>query len=121
MRRADLHQESQLEHPCHFFEVCHKVVKGEGMGQSSALRYMGKLDKAGRVVIPAEIRAKAHLQPGSTVTITVGRSGRIVLEPVLGIVGEAQKYFLRLGPLDEVWSDELLAERRVAARREIED
>jgi AbrB family looped-hinge helix DNA binding protein len=91
------------------------------MARNLAVRYTGKVDKAGRVVIPAEIRAKAHLQPGATVTITAGASGRIVLQPTLDIVREAQEYFLSLGPADELWSDELLAERRLEARREIED
>ncbi|MDP2996743.1 MAG: AbrB/MazE/SpoVT family DNA-binding domain-containing protein [Bryobacterales bacterium] len=91
------------------------------MARSSALRYTGKVDKAGRVVIPAEIREKAHLQPGATVTITAGPSGRIVLEPTLAILHQAQEYFLSLGPSDELWSDEVLAERRQEARREIQD
>ena len=91
------------------------------MARNLAVRYTGKVDKAGRVVIPAEIRAKAHLQAGATVTITAGASGRIVLEPTLAIVREAQEYFLSLGPADELWSDELLAARRLEARREIED
>jgi hypothetical protein len=43
------------------------------------------------------------------------------LEPTQAIVREAQEYFLSLGPADELWSDELLAERRLEARREIED
>lgn len=85
-----------------------------------AVQYVGKVDKAGRVVIPAEIREKAHLQPGSTVTITAAPSGRIVLEPTLSILREAHEYFQSLGSADEVWSDELLAERRREARREIE-
>jgi AbrB family looped-hinge helix DNA binding protein len=72
-------------------------------------------------VIPAEIRAKAHLQPGATVSIMADESGRIVLEPTLAIVREAQDYFRSLGPADELWSDELLAERRVEAQRESED
>ena len=91
------------------------------MARNLAVRYTGKVDKAGRVVIPAEIRAKAHLQPGATVNITAGASGRIVLEPTQAIVREAQEYFLSLGPADELWSDELLAARRLEARREIED
>jgi AbrB family looped-hinge helix DNA binding protein len=90
------------------------------MGTSFAV-YTGQVDKAGRVVIPAEIRAKAHLQPGAKVTITADPSGRIVLEPMLAILHEAQEYFLSLGPADEMWSDEVLAERRLEARREIEE
>jgi AbrB family looped-hinge helix DNA binding protein len=91
------------------------------MARNLAARYTAKIDKMGRVVIPAEIRQKAHLKPGSTVSITTGASGRIVLEPTLALVREAQEYFLSLGPAEELWSDELLAERRLEARREIED
>jgi hypothetical protein len=36
-------------------------------------------------------------------------------------VREAQEYFRKLAPEDELWSDELLAERRREARREYED
>lgn len=72
-------------------------------------------------MIPAEIRQKAQLHPGSALTVTVEPSGRIVLEPVLAALREAQEYFLRLGPADESWSDEILAERRLEARRDIED
>jgi hypothetical protein len=36
-------------------------------------------------------------------------------------VREAQEYFCGLAPATEVWSDELIAERRQEARREIED
>jgi hypothetical protein len=43
------------------------------------------------------------------------------LEPTLAVLREAQEYFLSLGPGDELWSDEVLAERRLEARREIED
>ncbi len=91
------------------------------MARNLPLRYTGKVDKAGRIVIPAEIRAKAHLQPGATVSITVGASGRIVVAPTVAIVREAQEYFRNLAPEDESWSEELLAERRLEARREYED
>jgi AbrB family looped-hinge helix DNA binding protein len=90
------------------------------MAQRPATRYIGKVDQAGRVVIPAEIREKVHLQPGATVTITAASSGRIVLEPTLAILREAQEYFQSLGPANELWSDDLLTERRQEARREIE-
>ncbi len=91
------------------------------MARNSPPRYTVKVDSAGRVVIPAEIRQKAHLQPGATLTITAGPSGRVVLQPTRAILHEAQEYFLSLGPADELWSDEVLAERRLEARREIED
>jgi len=78
------------------------------MARNVPVRYTGKVDKAGRIVIPAEIRAKAQLQPGATVSITAGASGRIVLEPTQAVVREAREYFKSLGPAAELWSDELL-------------
>jgi AbrB family looped-hinge helix DNA binding protein len=91
------------------------------MAREPAPHHTGKVDKAGRIVIPAEIRAKAHLQRCATVRITGGESGRIVLELTAAIVREAQEYFKSLGPAEELWSDELLAERRLESRRECED
>jgi hypothetical protein len=61
------------------------------------------------------------MKPGTTVTITEGPSGRIVLEPALALLREAQGYFQSLAPASVLWSDELIAERRKEARREVED
>ena len=85
------------------------------------MRYTAKVDQAGRAVIPAALREKSHLRPGATLTITAGPSGRIVLEPTLAILREAPEYFLSLGQADELWSEELIKERRFEARRETED
>ena len=83
-------------------------------------RYKGKVDSAGRVLIPAPLREKLGVQPGATVSITEGR-GRIVLESRMAAVREAQEYFCSIAPPNDVWSAELIAERREEARREIED
>ena len=91
------------------------------MAHKPGARYKGKVDSAGRVLIPAPLREKLGVQPGATVSITEGRAGRIVLESRLAAVREAQEYFCGLAPATEVWSDELIAERRQEARREIED
>jgi AbrB family looped-hinge helix DNA binding protein len=85
-----------------------------------ALRYKGKVDRAGRVLIPAELRLKMDVKPGTMVTITGGR-GRIVLESRSAAVRAAQKYFLSLAPESQTWSEELIAERRREARRELAD
>ena len=61
------------------------------------------------------------VQPGATVSITEGRAGRVVLESRMAAVREAQAYFCSIAPPSEVWSEELIAERRQEARREIED
>ena len=91
------------------------------MARKAGARYKGKVDSAGRVLIPAPLREKLGVQAGATVSITEGRAGRIVLESTMAAVREAQEYFCSLAPPTEVWSDELIAERREEARREIED
>lgn len=90
------------------------------MASRATARYKGKIDSAGRVLIPAALREKLGVQPGAWVSITEGRSGRIVLESRMAAVREAQEYFCSLAPKNQVWSDELIAERREEARREIE-
>jgi AbrB family looped-hinge helix DNA binding protein len=90
------------------------------MARKAGARYKGKVDSAGRVLIPAPLRERLGVQPGATVSITEGRAGRIVLESTMAAVREAQEYFCSLAPPNEVWSDELIAERRQEARREIE-
>jgi AbrB family looped-hinge helix DNA binding protein len=90
------------------------------MLRKAAVRYRGKVDSAGRVLIPAELREKMDVRPGAIVTITAGR-GRIVLESRSAAVRAAQKYFGSLAPEREIWSDELIAERRREARRELAD
>ncbi len=91
------------------------------MRRTVGARYRGKVDSAGRILIPAPLREKLGVQPGATVSITEGRAGRIVLESRTAAVREAQEYFCGLAPATEVWSDELVAARREEARREVED
>jgi AbrB family looped-hinge helix DNA binding protein len=90
------------------------------MSRRAAVRYKGKVDSAGRVLIPAELRERLNVKPGATVTITV-RAGCIVLESRSAAVRAAQEYFRGLAPEKPLWSEELIAERRREARREIAD
>lgn len=96
------------------------MVQNGKMPRKAAVRYKGKVDSAGRVLIPAELRERMDVKPGATVTITAGR-GRIVLEARSAAVRAAQNYFRSLAPESEIWSDELIAERRREARRELAD
>jgi AbrB family looped-hinge helix DNA binding protein len=91
------------------------------MARKVGARYKGKVDSAGRVLIPAPLREKLGVHPGAIVSIAEGRAGRIVLESRMAALREAQEYFCSLAPPTEVWSDDLIAERRQEARREIED
>ena len=85
------------------------------------MQYKAKVDGAGRVRIPVEIRRRLGMNPGATVTITQGPSGRIILEPAVALLREAQDYFRSIAPATVLWSDELIAKRRKEARREVED
>ena len=91
------------------------------MAHKATARYKARVDGTGRVLIPAEIRKRAGMNPGATVTITEGPSGRIVLEPAMALLHEAQEYFRSIAPAGVLWSDELIAERRKGARREGEE
>lgn len=85
------------------------------------VRYQTRVDSAGRVLIPAALREKLGVQPGTAVSVTEGRDGRIVLESRAAAIREAQEYFCGLAPPGEIWSAQLIAERRDAARREVEE
>jgi AbrB family looped-hinge helix DNA binding protein len=76
------------------------------------------VNSGGQVRIPAEIRKRLGVETGAVVTITEGPSGRIVLEPAMALLREAQEYFQSIAPADVLWSNELIAERRHKARRE---
>jgi AbrB family looped-hinge helix DNA binding protein len=91
------------------------------MARKATARFKARVDGMGRVLIPAEIRKRLGMKPGATVTITEGPSGRIVLEPALTLLREAQEYFRSIAPASVLWSDELIAERRKEAQREVED
>ena len=85
------------------------------------MQFKVRVDGTGRILIPAELRKKLGMSPGDTVTITEAPSGRIVVESAAPLLREAQEYFRSIAPADALWSDELIAERRKEARREIED
>jgi AbrB family looped-hinge helix DNA binding protein len=91
------------------------------MAREGAVRYKSKMDSAGRVLIPAALRERMGVKPGATVTITADQAGRILLESRSAAVRAAQEYFCGLAPDSEIWSDELIAERRREARRETAD
>jgi len=91
------------------------------MGRKAMMQFKVRVDGTGRILIPADLRKRAGMKPGATVTITEGPSGRVVLEPALALLREAQDYFRSIAPAGALWSDELIAERRKEARREIED
>lgn len=85
--------------------------------EESINTYRSKIDTSGRILIPAGVRDRLHLQPGDElIMVQVGDSCR--LETPEQALREAQAYFKGLvGPGVSV-VDELLAERRAEALRE---
>ncbi|MGD0014003.1 MAG: AbrB/MazE/SpoVT family DNA-binding domain-containing protein [Bryobacteraceae bacterium] len=76
-----------------------------------------KVDQAGRIIIPAPVRRRLGLQPGSEVVLSL-TGDRLTLWTRQQALHRAQKYFRRLAPAGELWSEELLADRQREAEFE---
>jgi AbrB family looped-hinge helix DNA binding protein len=79
--------------------------------------YQSRVDKSGRIVLPAEIR--------TTLGVGVGDSVLVIQEGMsVGIVTpqqalrQAQEYFMKLAPPSVSMVDELIQEHREEAKRE---
>jgi len=79
-----------------------------------------KLNENGRIVIPAEIRSKMGIKPGDTLFLTL--EGDILkVESQLARIRRIQESLRALIPGNRLLSDELIADRREEARREMEE
>ena len=76
-----------------------------------------RLDKAGRIVIPAGLRRHWHLKTGDTLLLTEEASGA-TLRTLDNVIKETGAYFKRFIPAGVSLVDELLADRRDEAARE---
>jgi AbrB family looped-hinge helix DNA binding protein len=79
-----------------------------------------RLSPNGRVVIPAAIREEMGLQPGESLLMDV-EDGVLRIESYRARIRRIQQSLARLIPPGRCLSDELIAERREEARREIEE
>lgn len=79
-----------------------------------------KIDNAGRIVIPAEMRAAMMVKPGDTVTAHVD-NGEFRIVSAEAAIRRAQALARRLIPPGVSLVDELIADRREEARREAEE
>jgi AbrB family looped-hinge helix DNA binding protein len=78
------------------------------------------LSPNGRVVIPAAIREEMGLQPGESLLMDV-EDGVLRIESYRSRIRRIQQSLARLIPPGRCLSDELIAERREEARREMEE
>ena len=77
-----------------------------------------KIDKAGRLLIPAKLRTELNLVPGDPVVLEA-RGDELHVRPYRQAIREAQAIIRKYIPdRDRSLVDELIAERRQEAERE---
>jgi len=88
------------------------------MAKSRQVRHkeFGKVDAAGRVLIPADARRELGLKPGAEVVLTVAEDEVRITTPELAL-RRAQQLVGSVVPKARSLSDELIQERRAEARR----
>jgi AbrB family looped-hinge helix DNA binding protein len=79
-----------------------------------------RLNDNGRIVIPVEIRQQMGLKPGDTLLLRVD-GDVLILESQQARIRRVQESLRHLIPADRQLSDELIADRREEARREMEE
>jgi AbrB family looped-hinge helix DNA binding protein len=79
--------------------------------------YHLKVDSSGRIVLPAEARARNHIAEGDTVTVVEDENG-LHVKTREQILAEAQAYFASFVPRDVLLSEEILADRRAEHERD---
>lgn len=75
------------------------------------------VDKSGRVLLPAPLRRAIHAAAGTELVWTMSADG-LKLQHFDQVLAAIQQHFMALGPKDELWSDELVHDRREEAERE---
>jgi AbrB family looped-hinge helix DNA binding protein len=76
-----------------------------------------KVDGSGRILLPAKVRKALELRRGSQLILRLGKES-LVLKTRSQALRDAQEHFSRLRGKGELWSEELIKERRRGARRE---
>jgi AbrB family looped-hinge helix DNA binding protein len=77
-----------------------------------------RIDKAGRILIPAKLRTEMNVQPGDSVVLET-RGEELRVRPYKQAIREAQAVIRKYIPdRDRSLVDELIAERRQEAERE---
>jgi AbrB family looped-hinge helix DNA binding protein len=79
-----------------------------------------RLNDNGRIVIPATIRKSMGLKPGDVVVMSL-EDGVLRIESHLARIRRIQEEFKKFATPGTLASDELIADRREEARREMEE
>jgi AbrB family looped-hinge helix DNA binding protein len=79
-----------------------------------------RMNDQGRLLIPAEIRRKMNIKPGETVLMNL-EDGILKIESHRARIRRIQEEFKKYAKPGVLASDELIAERREEARREMKE
>jgi len=73
--------------------------------------YPASIDKSGRILLPVELRRPMNINHESDLSWVKDESG-LRLRTYKETIVEIQSYFMSLSPAEDVWSEELIAERK---------
>lgn len=76
-----------------------------------------KVDSSGRIVLPADVRARNHIEEGDTVVVIEDEHG-VHVKTREQIKTEVQAFFATLAPPDVLLSEEILQDRRSEIERD---
>jgi AbrB family looped-hinge helix DNA binding protein len=79
--------------------------------------YRLKVDSSGRIVLPADARARNCIAEGDTVTVVEDNHG-LHIKTREQIKADVQDYFATLAPPDVLLSEEILKDRRAEHERD---
>ena len=79
--------------------------------------YHLKVDSSGRIVLPAEARARNHIAEGDTVIVVEDGNG-LHVKTRDQLMAEVQAYFASFVPRDVLLSEEVLQDRRAEHERD---
>jgi AbrB family looped-hinge helix DNA binding protein len=79
--------------------------------------YRSRVDRSGRIVLPADVRSRQHIQTGDQVILIEHQDG-LQVKTQAQAIREARDFFARLAPAEVLLSEELIRERREDAKHE---
>ena len=80
-----------------------------------------RINDNGRILIPAAIRRSMGLKPGDALVMSLEDDGVLRIESQLARIRTIQEEFKKFANRGTLASDELIADRREEARREMEE
>ena len=79
--------------------------------------YPASMDASWRITLPAELRHPMNIDRGTRLAWVKDADG-IRLQTYEETIAEIQKYFISLSPSEDIWSEDLMAQRKRDAATE---